>query len=82
MNQYLRATLSGMHEGLRLRLIMSGPKWCGLPRNPGAMSLAPVLKSPWVVRRVRNEQTGGKILSVHDWGGGLVRFVLESNFFR
>jgi hypothetical protein len=40
-----------------------------------------VLKSPWVMRQVCNERTGGKILSIHDhggkvWHGSFLRVVL------
>jgi hypothetical protein len=34
-----------------------------------------VLESPWVTRRARNDQSGGKILSARDCGGrpGMIR---------
>jgi hypothetical protein len=38
-------------------------------QEPGGHDACLVLKSPRVMRRVHNKQTGGKIMSVHDCGG-------------
>jgi hypothetical protein len=51
-------------------------------QEPSGHGACLVLKSPRVTRRVHNEQTGGKIMSVHDRGGeGLAWFIPESSSF-
>jgi hypothetical protein len=45
-DQYLRAAISSVHEGLRLHLILLGPKWCGLQKNLRAMVLARYWRVP------------------------------------
>jgi hypothetical protein len=50
-------------------------------QEPNGHGACLVLKSPWVTRRVCNERTGGKIISIHDRAGGLVWFVPESSSF-
>jgi hypothetical protein len=51
-------------------------------QEPGCHGAWPVLKSPWVVWRMRSDQTGGKILSVHGEGKDQHSSLLSLVLFR